>query len=83
MYFKVEIIFRCVPESQGSFALGVQQIITRIFAFIPAPIVYGALLDYVCILSETDPCDEGEDRNCLEYKNKDLRYCITRCGFRS
>ena len=50
-----------------------QQIITRILAFIPAPIVYGALLDSVCILSETDPCDEDVDRNCLEYKNDGLR----------
>ena len=66
-------ISSCVPESQGSFALGVQQIITRILAFIPAPIVYGTLLDSVCILSETDPCNEGVDRNCLEYKNDGLR----------
>ena len=65
---------RCVPGSQGSFALGVQQIITRILAFIPAPIVYGALLDSVCLLSESDPCNEDVDRNCLEYRNDGLRY---------
>ena len=51
-----------------------QQIITRILAFIPAPIVYGALLDSVCVLSESDPCNEGVERNCLEYKNDGLRY---------
>ena len=68
---------RCVPGSQGSFALGVQQIITRILAFIPAPIVYGALLDSVCLLSESDPCNEDVDRNCLEYRNDGLRYGVT------
>ncbi|XP_028405816.1 solute carrier organic anion transporter family member 4C1-like [Dendronephthya gigantea] len=70
----ITVTLRCVPESQGSFALGVQQIITRILAFIPAPIVYGALLDSVCILSETDPCNKNVDRNCLEYQNDSLSY---------
>ncbi len=63
---------RCVPESQGSFALGAQQFIAKLFAFIPGPIVFGALLDSVCILSETDPCDDDSDRNCLEYRNDHL-----------
>ena len=70
----VVLVPRCVPGSQGSFALGVQQIITRILAFIPAPIVYGALLDSVCLLSESDPCNEDVERNCLEYRNDGLRY---------
>ncbi|XP_028405817.1 solute carrier organic anion transporter family member 4C1-like [Dendronephthya gigantea] len=70
----VTVTLRCVPQSQGSFALGVQMFILKLFAFIPAPIVFGALLDSVCILSLTDPCDDNSQRNCLEYRNDHLSY---------
>ena len=58
---------RCVPESQGSFALGINQLIVRILAFIPSPIVFGYVIDTACRLHQMDPCDEGAERNCLEY----------------
>lgn len=59
--------YRCVPESQGSFALGINQLIIRIFAFIPAPIVFGYIIDAACRLHQEDPCDSQAERNCLEY----------------
>ena len=45
----------------------------KTICFYSGPIVFGALLDFVCILSETDTCDQNSDRNCLEYRNDHLR----------
>ncbi|XP_011349076.1 solute carrier organic anion transporter family member 4A1 isoform X1 [Ooceraea biroi] len=57
---------RVVRDDQRSFALGVQWIKVRILGTIPAPMVFGALIDDTCILwNET--C-EGRGA-CLVYDN--------------
>ncbi|XP_067030359.1 solute carrier organic anion transporter family member 4A1-like [Acropora muricata] len=71
---------RCVPESQGSFALGINQLIIRIFAFIPAPIVFGYIIDAACRLHQEDPCDSQAERNCLEYDADLFRYLMVAMG---
>lgn len=71
---------RCVPESQGSFALGINQLIVRILAFIPSPIVFGYVIDAACRLRQRDPCDEGAERNCLEYDTDLFRYLMFAVG---
>ena len=57
---------RVVRDDQRSFALGIQWIKVRILGTIPAPMVFGALIDDTCILwNET--CDGGG--SCLVYDN--------------
>jgi solute carrier organic anion transporter family, member 4A len=59
---------RCVDDKMRSFALGVQWIVVRIFGTIPAPILFGRLIDESCILwQESCGNDSGA---CLLYDNK-------------
>lgn len=58
---------RCVHDDQRSFALGIQWIKVRIFGTIPAPLLFGAIIDETCILWEESCDDSGA---CLVYDNK-------------
>ena len=64
---------RVVPEGQGSFALGFQQIFVRFLGFIPAPSLFGAFIDKSCSLWHRDECT-FERTSCLEYDNQEFRY---------
>ncbi|XP_048265736.1 solute carrier organic anion transporter family member 4A1 isoform X1 [Bombus affinis] len=57
---------RVVRDDQRSFALGIQWIKVRILGTIPAPMVFGALIDDTCILWN-GTCDGGG--SCLVYDN--------------
>ncbi|XP_008554726.1 solute carrier organic anion transporter family member 4A1 isoform X1 [Microplitis demolitor] len=57
---------RVVRDEQRSFALGVQWIKVRILGTIPAPMIFGALIDDTCILWH-ETC-EGQGA-CLVYDN--------------
>ncbi|XP_071489383.1 solute carrier organic anion transporter family member 4A1-like [Diadema antillarum] len=57
---------RCVAHDQRSFALGIQSLCFRAFGTIPGPVVFGALIDRVCVLWQ-DSCDGSA---CLQYDNK-------------
>ncbi|XP_790850.4 solute carrier organic anion transporter family member 4A1 [Strongylocentrotus purpuratus] len=57
---------RCVSHDQRSFALGIQSLCFRAFGTIPGPVVFGALIDRVCVLWQ-DSCDGS---SCLLYDNK-------------
>lgn len=60
---------RCVDDQIRSFALGIQWIVVRIFGTIPAPIIFGRLIDESCILWQQEGC--GSDSGaCLLYDNK-------------
>lgn len=65
--------FRVVNEGQGSFAMGFQQIFVRFLGFIPAPVLFGALIDKSCNLWQEDACT-GETTSCLEYDQPFFRY---------
>ncbi|KAK7884705.1 hypothetical protein WMY93_027828 [Mugilogobius chulae] len=60
---------RCVTESQKSFALGIQWILVRTLGAIPAPIVFGALMDQTCLLRLNE--DQG---SCFLYENSKMSY---------
>lgn len=61
------LYFRCVPEVQRSFSLGIQWIVVRLIGMIPAPMVFGSLMDLSCIFWE-DNC--GIRGSCRSYDNK-------------
>ncbi|XP_039434591.1 solute carrier organic anion transporter family member 4A1 isoform X1 [Culex pipiens pallens] len=57
---------RCVHDDQRSFALGIQWIKVRVLGTIPAPMIFGRLIDETCILWQ-ESCD-GHGA-CLVYDN--------------
>lgn len=53
------IVLRSVEEEERSFALGMQFVIFRLFGYIPAPILFGNLIDSSCLLWKST-CGEGK-----------------------
>lgn len=66
------IVLRSVSEEERSFALGMQFVIFRLFGYIPAPILFGYLIDSSCLLWKS-PCGESGGR-CLIYDIEKFRY---------
>jgi len=64
-----------VPESQGSFAVGLHQLFLRFLGFIPAPTLFGRLIDESCKLWHKDECT-GDRTSCLEYNNEQFRLLV-------
>lgn len=72
IHFKnISIKIRCVDDNIRSFALGIQWIVVRILGTIPAPMVFGRLIDESCILWEQDSCGFNSG-SCLLYDNKNM-----------
>lgn len=63
---------RSVSEEERSFALGMQFVIFRLFGYIPAPILFGNLIDSTCLLWKST-CGEKGGR-CLIYDIETFRY---------
>jgi solute carrier organic anion transporter family, member 3A len=66
------IVLRSVSEEERSFALGMQFVIFRLFGYIPAPILFGNLIDSSCLLWKST-CGETGGR-CLIYDIEKFRY---------
>lgn len=66
------IVLRSVEEEERSFALGMQFVIFRLFGYIPAPILFGNLIDSTCLLWKST-CGEAGGR-CLMYDIEQFRY---------
>lgn len=49
---------RCVHDDQRSFALGIQWIKVRLLGTIPAPLIFGRLIDETCILWQASEAEE-------------------------
>ncbi|XP_038207850.1 solute carrier organic anion transporter family member 4A1 isoform X1 [Zerene cesonia] len=65
---------RCVREDQRSFALGIQWILVRLLGTIPAPLLFGFLIDLSCSVWGA-ACDRTT--SCLLYDNKNMsRYML-------
>ncbi|XP_077488076.1 solute carrier organic anion transporter family member 74D-like [Amblyomma americanum] len=67
------ISLRCVDPNDKSMALGTTGSLLNMFAFIPYPLVYGAILDNSCIVWE-EKC--GRRGNCWVYDADKLRYSL-------
>lgn len=65
--------YRSVSEEERSFALGMQFVIFRLFGYIPAPIVFGNLIDSTCILWKQS-CSGEKGGRCLLYDIEQFRY---------
>ncbi|XP_037960729.1 solute carrier organic anion transporter family member 4A1 [Teleopsis dalmanni] len=63
---------RCVHDDQRSFALGIQWIKVRLLGTIPAPMIFGTLIDKSCILWQKINSDLLETGACLVYDNKHM-----------
>ncbi|KAL5284833.1 hypothetical protein ACFFRR_006885 [Megaselia abdita] len=66
---------RCVEEKDKSASLGLSNVFLCLFAFIPAPIVFGWIFDHFCIVWGKTCSSNG---NCWLYDSKNLR--IWFCG---
>lgn len=66
------IVLRSVTEEERSFALGMQFVIFRLFGYIPAPILFGKLIDSSCLLWKST-CGEIGGR-CLIYDIEQFRF---------
>jgi len=64
-------MFRSVSEEDKSFALGIQSSLASLLAWIPAPILYGTIIDSTCNIWEFP---EAKDRGyCMEYFNTEYK----------
>ncbi|CAL4060884.1 unnamed protein product, partial [Meganyctiphanes norvegica] len=66
------IVLRSVDEEERSFALGVQFVLFRLIAYIPAPIMFGTVIDSTCLLWKSS-CGEKGGR-CLMYDIEEFRF---------
>ncbi|KAG0410911.1 hypothetical protein HPB47_011975 [Ixodes persulcatus] len=67
------IYLRCVDPIDKSMALGTTSSLLNMFAFIPYPLVYGAILDSSCLVWE-EKC--GRRGNCWLYDIEKLRFSL-------
>lgn len=72
-YANLIFVNRSVSEEERSFALGMQFVIFRLFGYIPAPIVFGNLIDSTCLLWKQS-CSGEKGGRCLLYDIEQFRY---------
>ncbi|KRX65228.1 Protein argonaute-2 [Trichinella sp. T9] len=68
----VMITLRAVSEEEKAFALGLQVVMLRLLSYLPAPIVYGAIIDTACRLMD-DSCGTT-GASCLFYDIETFRF---------
>ncbi|XP_037701010.1 solute carrier organic anion transporter family member 1A2 [Choloepus didactylus] len=66
------VLLRCIKSEEKSLGVGLHTFCTRVFAGIPAPIYFGALVDSVCLHWGTLKC--GKPGACRIYDSTNFRY---------
>ncbi|XP_049639845.1 solute carrier organic anion transporter family member 1A2 [Suncus etruscus] len=66
------VLLRCIKSEEKSLGVGLHAFSTRVFAGIPAPIYFGALVDSTCLHWGTLKC--GELGACRIYDSINFRY---------
>ncbi|KZC05245.1 PREDICTED: solute carrier organic anion transporter family member 5A1 [Dufourea novaeangliae] len=76
----VLVNYRSVDKKDKSFAQGITLMTISLFALIPGPIIYGAIIDSTCMIWE-ESC--GTRGNCWFHHGRNFRYLvnITSAGF--
>jgi len=69
----VLVNYRSVEKRDKSFAQGIALMIVSLFALIPGPIIYGAIIDSTCLIWE-ESC--GTRGNCWFYHRENFRYLV-------
>ncbi|KFW72155.1 Solute carrier organic anion transporter family member 4C1, partial [Pygoscelis adeliae] len=67
-------VYRCVPDKQRSFALGVQSVFLRLLGTIPGPILFGVAIDNSCTLWDINECKTKGA--CWVYDNERMAYLL-------
>lgn len=65
------VLLRCIKPEEKSLGIGLHAFCTRVFAGIPAPIYFGALIDRTCLHWGTLKC--GEPGACRMYNINNFR----------
>nr|XP_021517718.1 solute carrier organic anion transporter family member 1A5-like [Meriones unguiculatus] len=65
------VLLRCIKSEEKSLGIGLHAFCTRVFAGIPAPIYFGALIDRTCLHWGTLKC--GEPGACRMYDTNNFR----------
>ncbi|EFB15116.1 hypothetical protein PANDA_016291, partial [Ailuropoda melanoleuca] len=66
------VLLRCIKPEEKSLGVGLHTFCTRVFAGIPAPIYFGALVDSTCLHWGILKC--GESGACRIYDSTNFRY---------
>ncbi|XP_063222181.1 solute carrier organic anion transporter family member 74D-like [Bacillus rossius redtenbacheri] len=66
----VLINFRCVAKKDKVFAQGLSLLCVSLFAFIPGPIIFGAMIDHACLVWDATCAERG---NCWLYHKDNFR----------
>lgn len=69
----VLVNYRSVEKRDKSFAQGVTLMIISLFALIPGPIIYGAIIDSTCLIWEKSCGTRG---NCWFYHRDNFRFLV-------
>ncbi|ESO98534.1 hypothetical protein LOTGIDRAFT_174219 [Lottia gigantea] len=74
------MLIRSVDEDEMSMAIGLAEFFNSILAWLPGPIVFGKLVDRVCMIWDSSCNSVG---NCVLYSLPDFRYVFNGliCGF--
>ncbi|XP_063220561.1 solute carrier organic anion transporter family member 74D-like [Bacillus rossius redtenbacheri] len=62
--------FRCVKQKDKALALGLSMLTVSLLAFIPGPIIFGAIIDSTCLVWDTSCPGRG---NCWLYHRDNFR----------
>ncbi|XP_055341550.1 solute carrier organic anion transporter family member 5A1-like [Paramacrobiotus metropolitanus] len=64
----VFLTMRAVPSDSKSLALALQMVCFRLLAYVPAPMLFGSLIDLTCVLWAETTCEEDTGSgSCLFY----------------